>query len=341
MVYILKKNNAMSELNSRSRETGPKRQAPKPNIGPKGALRRSAGFIRNVSIAVAVLFVCIIGAAAVMIFTPSDDKKEPMTADFTVGESTAVSKAAKTAVASVPKYDDKYDVSFTFYKKDNIKCTTSERTVGELIDILGIQLDENEKTKTDLSAVINKDTDINVDNVSYETVTEEYEIDYEIEYVDSESIPKGTTEVHQEGHEGIRTVTYTVTYLNGVEIEREKTDEYVSLEPVTMIVYNGVGGMVNIGGTYYSYSSTFECKSTVYSGGGNTASGIPASEDVIAVDPSVIPLGSRVYIEGVGIRTAADTGGVIKGNFIDIYYDSDNPAYWDYGVRYVTVYVLD
>lgn len=351
MVIILKKNNAMSELKSRYSDVSPKPQAParstgykrppKKSYGYKSALRRSAGLIRNISIAVAVLFICTIAVTAAIILSPSDESGA-IQADFMLGQlSDLEGKAEKTALTNASEVSDKYKVSFTFYKKDSVMCSTSERTVGELISLLGIELDENELMKTDLDAVIKEDTEINVDNVSYDTVTEDYEIDYEIEYVDVESIPKGTKVVHQEGSEGVRTVVYTVTYLNGVEIEREKTDEYVSREPVTMIVYNGVGGMVNIGGTYYSYSSKFECKSTVYSGGGGTASGIPASEDVIAVDPSVIPLGSRVYIEGVGIRIAADTGGAIKGNFIDIYYDSDNPAYYGYGIKYVTVYILD
>jgi 3D (Asp-Asp-Asp) domain-containing protein len=52
---------------------------------------------------------------------------------------------------------------------------------------------------------------------------------------------------------------------------------------------------------------------------GTTASGQPVSEEAIAVDPRVIPLGTRVHIENVGWRTALDTGGGIKGNKIDVW----------------------
>ncbi|MCH2922074.1 3D domain-containing protein, partial [Listeria monocytogenes] len=55
-----------------------------------------------------------------------------------------------------------------------------------------------------------------------------------------------------------------------------------------------------------------------------TASGIDLNDNprVIAVDPSVIPLGSRVYVEGYGEAIAADTGGAIKGNKIDVHLNS-------------------
>lgn len=77
---------------------------------------------------------------------------------------------------------------------------------------------------------------------------------------------------------------------------------------------------------------------------GITATGINLNEDrdkkVIAVDPSIIPLGSRVYVEGYGEAIAGDTGGAIKGNRIDIHVPTKDIAF-DWGVREVEVTILD
>ena len=61
---------------------------------------------------------------------------------------------------------------------------------------------------------------------------------------------------------------------------------------------------------------------------------------VIAVDPSVIPLGSKVYVEGYGYATAADTGGAIKGNKIDVFIPSHDQA-MQWGRKTVEVQVLN
>lgn len=77
-------------------------------------------------------------------------------------------------------------------------------------------------------------------------------------------------------------------------------------------------------------------------GYGITASGkVVRDHQTIAVDPSVIPLGTKVYIEGIGVRVAEDTGGAIVGNRIDVYM-SDLPTAIQFGYKkHVNVYVLD
>ena len=74
--------------------------------------------------------------------------------------------------------------------------------------------------------------------------------------------------------------------------------------------------------------------------GGKTKSGVYPEEGItIAVDPKVIPLGSKVMIDGIGVRVAQDTGKHIKGKCIDVYYDDHGTA-WNHGVQYHEVFVL-
>ena len=73
---------------------------------------------------------------------------------------------------------------------------------------------------------------------------------------------------------------------------------------------------------------------------GRTATGIKAGYGTAAVDPRYIPLGTRLYIEGYGYAIAADTGRAIKGNRIDLGYDTYQQAK-RVGMRKVKVYILD
>jgi 3D (Asp-Asp-Asp) domain-containing protein len=95
----------------------------------------------------------------------------------------------------------------------------------------------------------------------------------------------------------------------------------------------------------FSYRAVMSMEATAYlptdgDGAGITAMGIPATYGVVAVDPGIIPLGSRVYIPGYGEAIAADTGGAIYGYRIDLCMESYAEA-MDFGRRIVTVYLLD
>lgn len=80
---------------------------------------------------------------------------------------------------------------------------------------------------------------------------------------------------------------------------------------------------------------TFEA--TAYTWTGNrTATGTWPEEGIVAVDPEVIPLGTQLYVEGYGPAVAADTGGDIKGNRIDLYMSTDAEC-WEFGRREVRV----
>ena len=94
-----------------------------------------------------------------------------------------------------------------------------------------------------------------------------------------------------------------------------------------------------------SYSQALTMEATAYCGDGVTASGSatvrnPNGYSTIAVDPRVIPLGTKVYVEGYGYAVACDIGGAIKGNIIDLFVNSQAEAE-NWGRRSVTVYILN
>jgi 3D (Asp-Asp-Asp) domain-containing protein len=72
---------------------------------------------------------------------------------------------------------------------------------------------------------------------------------------------------------------------------------------------------------------------------GRTASGLPVRKGVVAVDPSVIPLGTRMHVPGYGKAIAADVGVAIKGRIIDLWMPNDASARkWGRKTLTITVY---
>ncbi|MGL4741612.1 MAG: 3D domain-containing protein [Sarcina sp.] len=93
-----------------------------------------------------------------------------------------------------------------------------------------------------------------------------------------------------------------------------------------------------------NYKKVLNVEATAYTGGTLTAMGLKPVRDpngisTIAVDPTVIPLGSKVYIPGYGYAIASDTGGAIKGNIIDLYLNSEQ-ACNNWGRRNITIYIV-
>jgi 3D (Asp-Asp-Asp) domain-containing protein len=94
---------------------------------------------------------------------------------------------------------------------------------------------------------------------------------------------------------------------------------------------------------------TMQMEATAYTAYCNGCSGVTRTgidlranpnQKVVAVDPAVIPLGSRVYVEGYGEAIAGDTGGAIKGHKIDLFVQTKDEAY-AFGRRQVTVTVIE
>lgn len=171
------------------------------------------------------------------------------------------------------------------------------------------------------------------------------------------SLAAGEVLTVREGQMGEKTVTYKVEYKDGEEVSRSVISETVTKAPVDKVVDYGdssVSGVASSSKAPLDYKYVLTCEATAYDlspeenggYGGQSATGVPLDKGVIAVDPRVIPLGSRVYIEAVdgswsyGFAVAADTGGAIKGNRVDLCYRTQYECI-QFGRRKCKVYVLN
>ncbi|MCH5188528.1 MAG: G5 domain-containing protein [Oscillospiraceae bacterium] len=194
------------------------------------------------------------------------------------------------------------------------------------------------------------------ENLSYETtVTETESISHNIIRRANLEMPKGVTVTVQEGSDGAKEVKYHIVYDNGVEVDRVALSSEVIYAPQDKIVEYGTAEnmAVDVNNQNFQYKYVLECTATAYDPspeenggyGGMSATGVPLQKGVIAVDPKVIPLGSRVYIEALdgswsyGYAVAADTGGAIKGNRVDLLFMTKGECY-EFGRRKCRVYVL-
>lgn len=242
-----------------------------------------------------------------------------------------------------------FNVTVSFYDRETLYCSTSETTLRRLLADNGIWLGENEHPSVDLDETLEYDTWIAVDKTEYASVTETEYIPYETDIINVTSIPRGTYQTVSEGQSGTRDTVYTVEYLNGVEVNRTEEYNYISATPVNEVCYYGTGGTFTASdGNVYSYSYCKNVRATYYNIYGTTASGMVTGPNVVATDPSVFPLGTQLYVMNdtfdLGVMTAADTGGAVQGDLIDIWMDGSCPYYELFasqGVWSMTVYVLD
>ncbi|MBQ4517252.1 MAG: G5 domain-containing protein [Clostridia bacterium] len=154
----------------------------------------------------------------------------------------------------------------------------------------------------------------------------------------------------QEGEDGSEDVTYKVITRDGVEIAREAVSRTVTKEPVDRVIEKGVQGskIVAVSAEELKVKEVIDGTATAYTArsGARTASGKVAAYGIIAVDPRVIPMGSKLYIEAVdgswtyGYAIAGDTGGLIKGKKIDLFYNSYSECI-QFGRRPARIYVLE
>lgn len=185
-----------------------------------------------------------------------------------------------------------------------------------------------------------------------ETITEE--IIFPTDYIENPDLTEGVERIKTKGYNGVKEIKAKLIYLGGELVSKEIISETISKQPITQIAEKGTKkNLIKTEKGNVSYNKKLSMKSTAYTAGfestgkrpgdkgyGLTASGMKARKGVVAVDTKVIPFGTNLYIEGYGYAIAGDTGGAIKGNKIDVFFDNYKDAV-KYGVKNVNVYILD
>jgi 3D (Asp-Asp-Asp) domain-containing protein len=159
------------------------------------------------------------------------------------------------------------------------------------------------------------------------------------------TLEKCVEKVTQEAQDGTKTVTVNVSFADGVEVSAKPISEKITEAAKPQIINVGTRDTVETSRGAMRFSRTQMMEASAYlptdgSNSGITATGIPARNGIVAVDPNVIPLGTRLYVQGYGVALAADVGGAINGNRIDLCMEDYNDA-MRFGRRSVKVYILD
>lgn len=227
---------------------------------------------------------------------------------------------------------------------------TFASTIAEALAEAGIEIPSGAFTEPPLDALITGGMTVRVVQLSAESDVEREYIESSTVYRTDPSLRAGQTRTDA-GNDGVLVRRYDVSYVDGVEAGRELVEEYFEQEPRDTVVYyppqtsgsapsppdGEVGRVIRVYATWYNAASAGRpATDPAY---GRTATGVQVTYGVVAVDPTVIPLGTRMYIPGYGYGTAADTGGAVKGYIIDLGYPDGVQVTWQ--SRWMDIYVLD
>ncbi|TMN22316.1 G5 and 3D domain-containing protein [Lentibacillus cibarius] len=238
---------------------------------------------------------------------------------------------------------------------DKERVWTNGGTVEHLLNEQEIELNKLDKIKPAKDKKVKKDTPVIITRIKKVTEEVKAPIDYQVEKREDSSLAKGKRHVIAKGKEGLVVKEYEVTKENGKEINRELIDKTVKRKSESRIVAIGTKVSEQNLTTLSDKSSSDKSgkvmymNATAYSSNCSGCSGITATginlnknpnKKIVSVDTSVIPLGTKVWIEGYGTAIAADTGSHIVGNRIDLHFPSRSSAL-NFGRKTVKVKVLD
>lgn len=266
-----------------------------------------------------------------------------------------------------------YPVHITYHNKEYVEFVTGG-TVSDALESAGIRLSADDVINHSGDTELYEGIEIEIDEVKYITKTDVSSIKYDTKYESSSQYPQGYEEVLKNGKVGKAETTRTLRYVNGEfdsvcgeikeviskpksKVVLQGTAQTAQVSNITTTPQNTSTGNTTTGGTGtssagtisgMSYSKVLTGSATAYtaSSGALTSTGVPAYVGGVAVNPNIIPYGSKLYIVAdgytYGYATAVDTGGALMSGsaLVDLYMSTYDECV-NFGRRNVKVYVLD
>jgi uncharacterized protein YabE (DUF348 family)/3D (Asp-Asp-Asp) domain-containing protein len=231
-----------------------------------------------------------------------------------------------------------------------LRTRTHAQTVGQILGELGVALVGQDLVEPGAGAPIYPDLQARVIRVTEQQSIQQEEIPFETQWVADAALEIDHRRVDAAGANGLLRRRYRSIYHDGVEVERVLDDEWVARPPETRQIAYGTQIVVRTLDTadgpieYWRRIPVFLTAYTAATCGkepgdptyGITRLGWIMRGGIVAVDPNVINLLSRVYVPGYGRGIAADTGGLIIGRHVDLGYDVGDYHHWfQWGYVYI------
>lgn len=235
------------------------------------------------------------------------------------------------------------------------------QTYAEAIKKLGITVGSEDIVSQNLSNVVTENGTLTIQRITYATRSATETIPYTTEYEPTRYLAEGKVKVFSSGKDGVKTVTYKDKLVDGVVVETTIDHEEITKAAVNAKAQIGdADAPVNYlakpasltldgNGNPTSYEKVISGKATAYSArpGAYGSTGRYLHTGYVAVNPNIIPYGSRLYIKSkdgsyvYGYAIAADTGVALMDGrvLVDVYFNTYGEA-CAFGAKQVDVYVL-
>jgi uncharacterized protein YabE (DUF348 family) len=224
-----------------------------------------------------------------------------------------------------------------------VSVRTSANSVSQALEAANLSPQGLDYSLPTPSEPLAADRSIQLIRVAEEVLIQQTPIPFEKEYQAVSTMDLDTQSVLEPGEYGFNAERVRIRYEDGQEVSRQTDSQWIAQEPQPRIIGYGTNAVMHtttVDGVTIQYWRALSMYATSYhpAGVGNTtASGLPLKKGVAAVDTSIIPFYTQLYIPGYGNAVAADIGGGVIGRWIDLGYSDNDYVPWH---SWVTVYFL-